>query len=290
MKCAIMFADIVGSTRLYEELGDVIAADCVNQCIQIMTEITQSFNGEVINTIGDEIMSRFKHADDAVFAACRIHELFTDESISEHNVSLSLRIGIHFGETISRQDDVFGDAVNVASRVANIANARQIITTEELTQQLSPALAEKVREFDQIEIKGKQQKLIIYEVLWENRDITLIGHAISDENVNQNLNLIYHGQSKSLTQNSPSFILGRNPGNDLVVEAELVSRAHAYCVYRRGKFILIDQSTNGTFVKTGEGQEVYLRREEIPLLGSGLIGLGESTRTDNGQLIQYICV
>ena len=58
----------------------------------------------------------------------------------------------------------------------------------------------------------------------------------------------------------------------------------------RCKFILIDQSTNGTYVKTGEGQEIYLRREEVPLVGRGIIGLGESASKENGQVVQYICV
>ena len=107
---------------------------------------------------------------------------------------------------------------------------------------------------------------------------------------NQCLHLIYNGQSRTIQHNAPPYILGRNPSSDLLVEADLVSRVHAYCVYRRGKFILIDQSTNGTFVKTAEGREVYLRREEIPLIGRGIIGLGETTSIDNGQLLQFICV
>lgn len=290
MKYAIMFADVVGSTQLYERLGDRAALDCINQCITRMAEITKAFNGIVINTIGDEIMSRYDSADDAVNAACRIHEVFNVEPIKNHNVMLSLRIGIHFGDIIRHEDDVFGDVVNVASRVANIAMAKQIITTQAVIDELSETLIAKTREFDHIAVKGKQEPLKLFEVLWENRDITMIRTTVSNLHANQKLHLVYGDQTKMLSRRSQTFAIGRNPGSDLIVEAALVSRVHAYCVYRRGKFILIDQSTNGTFVKTKDGQEIYLRREELPLIGSGIIGLGESTRKDNGQLIQYISV
>ncbi len=285
-----MFADVVGSTQLYEKLGDHAALDCINQCISRMADITTLFDGMVINTIGDEIMCRFDTADNAVRAACRIHEVFNTEPIKHHNVILSLRIGIHFGEIVRQEDNVFGDVVNVASRVANIAIAKQIITTQALIDELSESLVLKTREFDHIKIKGKQEPLKLFEVLWENRDITMIRSAVSSLHAKQNLQLVYKEQRKVLHYQSTTFSIGRHPGSDLIVEAELVSRLHAYCVYRRGKFILVDQSTNGTFVKSSDGQEIYLRREELPLIGSGVIGLGESTKVNNGQLIQYICV
>jgi len=290
MKQAILFADIVASTQLYEKLGDVVAADCINQCIQKMTDTVGSYNGVVNNTIGDEVMCCFKSADDAVQAAVSLHERFSREPIDDYNITISLRIGIQYGDTIERDDDLFGDAVNVASRMTNIAIANQIITTEDTVQQLSSEWANKTRLFDRIEVKGKHERIIIHEVMWEERNITMIRNSTASMAVNQSLHLIYQGISKTVQHNTQAFVLGRSPANDLVVDAQLVSRVHAYCVYRRGKFILIDQSTNGSFVKTGEGREIYIRREEVPLVGRGIIGLGESTVADHGQIIQYICV
>lgn len=290
MKCAIMFADVVGSTQLYEKLGDNIAADCVNQCLDHMADFANQHSGTVINTIGDEILCRFVHANDAFRTAVKIQEVFSKRVMNDHNIMLSLRIGIHYGEIVNRDQDVFGDVVNVAARVANIATAKQIITTEETVAQLAPELTHKTRRFDQIRLKGKQDPLTLFEILWEDREITMMRPEISDLQTNQSLHLIYQGLSRKISADSPPFVIGRSPENDLVVDAELVSRVHAYCTYRRGKFILIDQSTNGTFVKSAENQEMYLRREEIPLSGRGVIGLGESTAEDHGQLIQFICI
>ena len=289
MKSAIMFADIVGSTQLYEKLGDIVAADCINQCVQKMTDVAGSFGGVLVKTVGDEIMCRFEAADNAVEAAVSLHERFSSEPIDQLNISISLRIGIHYGEVVERGGDVFGDAVNIASRMTNIATANQIITTEATIGELSSLWTDRTRLFDRIEVKGKQASIIIHEVIWEARNITMIRSSTAAMVLNQSLHLIYQGENKTMTKNSQSFVLGRSSTNDLVIQAPLVSRVHAYCVYRRGKFILIDQSTNGSFVKAGEGGEIYLRREEIPLVGRGLIGLGETTGRDNQQIIQYIC-
>lgn len=290
MKCAIMFADIVGSTRLYESLGDAIAAECVNQCLDHMAGITNNYAGTVINKIGDEILCRFVHAADAIRAAQNIQEVFSAGPLNTHDVMMSLRIGIHYGEIVDRDADVFGDVVNVASRVASIATAKQILTTEQTVSQVSPDFAQKMRKYDKIEVKGKQKPLTLFEYMWEERDITIMRHDVSQLQVNQQLQLFYGGKQKTLAPNAPPFVIGRNPESDLTVDAELVSRIHAYCTYRRGKFILIDQSTNGTFVQANENPEIYLRREETVLLGKGRIGFGESTGMDNGQIVEFVCI
>jgi len=287
-----MFSDIVGSTRLYEALGDIDAAECVNQCIAQMSEIASTYGGTVINTIGDEIMCSFNSADAAVMAANRIHEVYSAGPVAQFNVTLALRIGIDYGEIVVREDDIFGDVVNVAARVANIAVANQTIISEKVIMALSYEQRSKTRQYDRIAVKGKTELLTLYEVMRQDRDVTVMRNTILTTHSSraQSLHLIYKGKSIALPSNSKAFVLGRSVTSDLVIEAGLVSRTHAYCVYRREKFILIDQSTNGTFIKTAEGREVYLRREEIPLVGRGTIALGESGRADNGQIIQYICV
>ena len=287
MKCAIMFADIAGSTRLYEQLGDKLAADCVQQSLNEMIRITSQNSGTVINTIGDEILCRFVNVADAVRAARNIQERAVAGPMNSHNIRISLRIGIHYGLIINREEDVYGDVVNVAARVANIAVGGQILTTEQVVHQLNPGQAQKTRRFDQIEIKGKQAPLVLYEVLWEERDITTMRSQLLGLHANQSLELVYQGEKRILLPSSPPFVLGRSPESDLVVAANLVSRIHAYCTYRRGKFILIDQSTNGTFVQVDDNPEIYLRREEIPLVGRGVIGLGESLIRDNGQVVEF---
>ncbi|HEB58786.1 MAG TPA: FHA domain-containing protein [Gammaproteobacteria bacterium] len=101
------------------------------------------------------------------------------------------------------------------------------------------------------------------------------------------LYLAYNDVIKELSSRSPEFIFGRASDCDMVVPSEFASRQHARILFRKGKFVLIDQSRNGTFVKTQGGKEVYIQGEEVPLSGSGFISLGKSASVSNAHMIYY---
>lgn len=103
------------------------------------------------------------------------------------------------------------------------------------------------------------------------------------------LYLTYHNTIKDVGTRTQGFILGRANDCDLSINSDLASRHHAQLVYRKGKFVLVDQSTNGTFVKTQGGKEVYVQSEALPLSGSGFISLGKAVSVDNEHLIYYSC-
>jgi hypothetical protein len=241
-----------------------------------------------VKTIGDEVMCRFKHADQAVRAACSIHEAlewgerFDGEALAAH-------VGLHFGPAFLADNDVHGDAVNVAASMATIAKPRQAITTQDTITRLSPEVAALTRLYDVVSLKGNRREIAIYEVLWEKEDVTAILMRASSEyrSAAPSMSLSYHANEMTVTPDTPVLLMGRGSDCDLVVEASLVSRVHAKIEYRRGKFVLIDQSTNGTFVRPRDGKEVYLRREEMPLLGSGHISLGKATRQGEADVIYY---
>jgi pSer/pThr/pTyr-binding forkhead associated (FHA) protein len=107
-------------------------------------------------------------------------------------------------------------------------------------------------------------------------------------NSKERLNLEFQGKKVTMQPAQRVLVIGRFEENDLVVDDRTVSRRHARIIFRNGKFVLIDQSTNGTFVSPEGGQEVCLMsEEEYPLSGSGLIGLGTLTSSDTAQLIHY---
>ena len=290
-KTAIMFADVEGSTSLYEKLGDREAQKSIEQCLECMANITTQHSGTVIKTIGDEIMCRFDTEDDAVAAACDIQEAIEDLILSNQVVTPAIRIGLHYGLTIQKDGDVFGDAVNVAARMANIAKGKQIITTEETIINLEPRQRQKARKFDKTMVKGKQEEIIIYEVLWKPENATVIQNssALAAIAAASKLVLTYQDKDYEMTNSSPDLVLGRDQRCAIKVVTNFASRVHAKVEYRRGKFVLIDQSTNGTYVKTDTNEDIYLRREELPLIGDGIICLGESVKDDDPNLIKYHC-
>lgn len=166
---AIVFADISGSTRLYESLGDAVARELVSQCLDLMTEYTHKHSGTVIKTIGDEIMCTYPTADQAIESTMAMQEAVTEDlpRINPNTpAELSIRIGLHYGPCILESGDVFGDAVNVAARMAGLAKGQQIITTRDTAEALSPLLSASTRHLDRIPVKGKAEELDIFEVIW----------------------------------------------------------------------------------------------------------------------------
>src|SRR4029434_4950548 len=137
VEVAILFADVVGSTQLYEQLGDIKARQMVARCLDIMREATEVNQGTVIKTMGDEVMSTFPTADDAMSAARRMQARITRASDLAHdNGHVAIRIGCHYGPVVQEHRDIFGSAVHTANRMTSQAKAKQIITTLSTVQEL----------------------------------------------------------------------------------------------------------------------------------------------------------
>ncbi len=293
VEVAVLFADVTGSTSLYETLGDEDANRIIGKVLDVMSTVTEQYQGFVIKTIGDEIMSRFSTANDCVRAAKEMQEEIS-AGIKGETTPISIKVGLHYGPAILMEDgDVFGDAVNVAARMAGIAKGSQIITTQETVDLLDPDLRDMSRQFDRTTVRGKEQEIIVYQVVWEQSDdVTRI--EISDSMVEDEpryLCLRFRGeQTRIASDDHRTFVIGRGVQSDLLCQTRLASRTHASVEFRRGKFLLTDQSSNGTFVKTDDGENIFLRRQELMLWGSGYIGLGEEvSKEDPENLIRYVC-
>lgn len=214
--------------------------------------------------------------------------------IQGESVEISIKVGLHFGPAILMEDgDVFGDAVNVAARMAGIAKGAQIITTEDTIALLDPDLQDISRRFDKTSVKGKEEEIVVYQVVWETSDdVTRIEITTADmEDEVKYLAMDYQGQQIRIASNdNRTFIIGRGVQSDLLCQTRLASRSHASIEFRRGKFHLSDQSSNGTFVKTDDGENIFLRRQELMLWGSGQIGLGEEvSNCDASDIIRFVC-
>ena len=293
VEVAVMFADVTGSTKLYETLGDENANRIIGKAISVMRKITEGHNGYVIKTIGDEIMCRFSSANDCVRASIDIQEEIS-AGIQGETVTISIKVGLHFGPAILMEDgDVFGDAVNVSARMAGIAKAAQIITTEATIQLLDADLKDMSRQFDKTKVKGKSEDIIVYQVVWETEDdVTRIEIDTSDvEEEVKYLDIEFRGQATTIaSSDNRTFVIGRGVQSDLMCKTRLASRTHMVIEFKRGKFSLADQSSNGTYVKTDDGEQYYLRRQEMMLWGSGKIALGQEVHAeDENDIITFVC-
>lgn len=288
---AIMFADISGSTKLYELLGDAMARTVVAETLATIGKIVERFNGTVIKTIGDEVMCTFDSAEDAAIAACEMNETLEEENeCGKYAQPVSIRIGMHYGPAIREDGDVFGDAVNVAARMAAQAKARQIMTTKSTVDLLSPALRASTRFVDYAPIKGKKEDIEIYEIIWQQDDVTRMASGMLSPEKRQpqvRLRLCYNNQDVVLSHERSSIVLGRSQTCDVSVNEKLASRQHVRIELRRDKFFIIDQSTNGTHVRIEESGDSFLRREEMPLTGKGEISLGRAFSENPKEVVRF---
>ena len=287
LECAILFADIAGSTRLYQTLGDDRAQAAVTACLTRLTEIAGRHEGVLIKTIGDEIMCRFATVDAMLQAASEMHQSLHDDPVP--GASIAVRIGAHFGPVILEEGDVFGDAVNVGARLRDIAKAGQIITTAETVQRASRTLRDKARLVDRASLPGRDIEVGIHEVMWEaNADVTTIARFSQIQRAPLSGRLsIQYGGGELVQAPTDTITIGRDLQCDLVVTSELASRQHARIEYSRGRFVLTDQSTNGTFVRRADGSTAHVFRSELLLDGEGTISLGRAFEQGDTQPILF---
>ncbi len=165
-KTVVLFADICGSTALYDKLGNETALNVITRTLNILIQEVATHKGTLIKTIGDEIMSTFPSVAIATQAACAMHyAIDARRPGGEH--SIHVRIGFHYGEVIYKANDVFGDTVNIAARVAAITRARQIMTTQTVVDALPAGFADKMRPVTRAAFHGVQESLAVFQVLWE---------------------------------------------------------------------------------------------------------------------------
>jgi class 3 adenylate cyclase len=279
-KVAILFADIVGSTQLYESLGDEAASDAVQACLKIMRQATESYGGTVVKTVGDEVMSVFPSADDALNAANEMQQRITNVMrVGQALIPVSIRIGCHYGSVVAEERDIFGAAVHTANRMTSQAKAGQVLTTAALVEELTPQWRSLARQIDVATPRGQSDEVAVFEVLWQPEEATSMHPAVDPAAVAEarpgRLRLRFRGEELVVGEaGRPTITMGRADENDIVVKGNLISRIHARVDCAKRRFVLVDESTNGTFIQQDGGDEIYVRRDSAELTGSGIISLG----------------
>ena len=289
LEVAIVFADVVGSTQLYDKFGDTKASETVALCLDVMKDATYQFNGTVIKTIGDEVMSTFETVDDAMGAAVMMQSRVTSET-RDSGIPVTIRIGCHYGPVVQEQNDIFGAAVHTANRMTSQAKAKQIVISGFTVEQMSPELKRQTRQIDVATVRGRLDEVALYELVWQPDEATSMLPTLEWENRDRRASRLlinFKDSTIELSDKRKSINLGRADDNDLVVKGNLISRIHAKIEMRRGKFVLIDQSTNGTFIQNVRGQETFIRRDSMELADEGTIGLGRAEEPGTSLAIHY---
>ncbi len=167
-----LFTDLKGSTALYERVGDLVAYDLVRAHFHVLTEIVASEAGAVVKTIGDAVMATFPTPDRAVGAALRMREAMRNLNEERKSEDLLLKIGIHEGPclavTLNDRQDYFGQTVNIAARVQNLAVSRSIFATGPVIEDPQTSILLETSRLKPVAkraaLRGIADEMMVYEI------------------------------------------------------------------------------------------------------------------------------
>jgi adenylate cyclase len=168
---AIMFTDMVGYSALSQR-DDKLALELLEEHRQLLREIFSRFNGTEIKTIGDAFLIEFQSALEAAQCAIEIQRTLAKRN---HDVTaerrIELKIGIHIGDVVHRGGDVYGDGVNIASRIEQLAGAGGICVSMDVERQIRNALEARFEKLAPTELKNISVAMDLFRIVlpWEQR-------------------------------------------------------------------------------------------------------------------------
>jgi adenylate cyclase len=274
-QAAILFVDVSGSTGYFERHGEAAGRAMLTRCFGIVVPEIERHGGRVIKALGDGLLVVFERASGLVAAARALHLALED---ANRALPAADRIAVHCGGdfgAVARDagGDVVGDVVNVAARLQALAGRDQTFVTSDLVASLTPNERERVRCLGSFPVHGREREVETFEILWRAGLPTV---AVKRDAVtfHASLRLEFQGHVLELPADRNRLTIGRDDDNDLVVGDAAVSHHHAEIVRRKGLFYLIDRSTNGTIMQSGQEAERHIQHAEHPLEGQGRLLLG----------------
>ncbi len=292
----VLFADLRGSTALFETLGNAEATSVVTHCITALAAPVAEHGGHVVKTLGDGLMAVFDDAPPAVHSAMQMHDVL--EGIvsrgHERGASLGLRalrlqVAMARGEVVEMGGDCYGDAVNVAARLLDHAGDNETLITAEVLQGLVLDLRARFRSLDHLVLRGRVEPVHVHAMgvrRVSDQAVTQFGDVASVLQPD-GLRLTWVDMHRVYANQQMPVVLGRSPQATFCVDDSRVSRSHARVAWHGGSFQLSDLSYNGTYVRFNDGEIVSLRRGSCALHGSGSIGLGGSPTSANSACVSF---
>ena len=301
-KVFAMFADVSGSARLFQRIGDTEAAYAVERCVKRMERSIAGYRGQTVKISGGELVAAFESAEDACQAAINM-QLRVSKLPPVSGLKLTIRIGVHVGvidaggavpseEIITAATN---KAVTGARNIAGLARIDQIVASSLFIRELPKRSAILSRVMPDLgRLKEGDRSFDLSEVDWLTHEEQHQKHGvIMDPTPSQILGGVdrlcirYRGNAFLLDEKSPTLTLGRGPASKLLIIDHKASRAHGRIERRTNSYFYIDSSTNGSYVSLGTQKEILVRQGEIELKGSGRICFGASGRDPKADYAEF---
>jgi class 3 adenylate cyclase len=278
--CAVVFSDISGSTKLYVEVGDERAREIVAGTLDLWSALTIEEGGNVVQLRGDGMLCIFPTADAALTAVVRMRDL-------PYQAPLSMHAGLHVGAVLQEAEQLYGDVVNVAARMADIAKRFEVVMTAAAQQQLTNvARWRNLRLIRGVPIKGKPEPMDVYLLPHDTRALTDYRPPLRKAAAGR-LTLRYAGTAHFMEPGGAACVIGRDDACQIKIDHRLASRRHVSIECSADKFFLHDHSTNGTYVSEQRSAPVLVHRELYQLKTSGVISLGVEPQLNMEHAVTY---
>jgi class 3 adenylate cyclase len=289
-KQAICIAELCHTSALADSLGERQAEKLIQGVLQGLGEAASLGGGEVVKIVDNAVMASFVQPETALRATRGMREFISRRPPAAPRAPrLLIRAGLHWGRVIAHGRDLFGEAVNVAAQLTNLAKPDQILATGPTLESFNPSRGLSLRFMSRTPLGAGRGEMDIYQLIWEAGRSTILNPAslARGDGDGPRLELSCGKLKFEVTQSRPTACLGRDRANDLMVQGGWVSRMHARVELRRGRFVLIDQSTNGTYVHTPPEADRFLKLEEQELTGSGVIMLGDNSDPGSSSAVAF---
>src|SRR6202011_5584260 len=166
-----MFTDMVGYSALSQR-DDKLAQELLEEHRRLLREIFPQFNGIEIKTIGDAFLVEFQSALEAAQCAMAIQRALAKRNAdAPTDRQIQVRIGVHIGDVVHRGGDVYGDGVNIASRIESLAAAGGICVSMDVERQIRNALEARFEKLAPTELKNISVPMDLFRIVlpWEHR-------------------------------------------------------------------------------------------------------------------------
>lgn len=292
-KLIVMFADVSGSTALFERLGDKEAMHAVERCLKRMKRSMDGYKGKTIEVVGDELLATFQTAEDACQAAIDMQERIADlPPVS--GLKLTVRIGLHYGEVADEGNKLTGSAITTTARITGIAKREQIVCSAALVEQLAePSFISPDPAPELGSVPENGQALSLYKINWpsyQGVSASSVHSIFGPNSAPQTLGRLcirHRGKAYLVDDKSPVLTIGRDLGCKLIIDDRKASRQHARLERRDDGCYLVDTSTNGCFVTLSGRQEIMVHRHEINLEKQGLISFGNPASEPQAEIVEF---
>lgn len=278
----ILMADISGSTQLYDSSGNATALEKISQMLERMRSIVEAKQGHCVKSQGDDVLSYFDHPDQAFTAAwTMINDPWTD--------GLSVHAGMYMGAFLNHENDIYGDVVNTAARLAALAKSGEVLVGDNSFDLLSPDHKARMLPIGELQLKGKADPTRVYSgsvVDFQQQTVVTIRPASTSKPKAQGAEVTYAGRTWNIGEGE-TLSIGRSSENDIVIAQAWVSRKHAQISIRHHQLEYADHSSSGSVVQLSDGKQISVHRRATLLSGSGIIFAGNRAEQDSPSAITF---